>query len=413
MRIKNTKFWEAFHSSQVEHYILFLLAMALFGIARGMFVGVQDNFLAWLGIDRSGRGVVEFFREIPGLLLIFILSLFYRMAEQNILRISMLICVAGVTGMLLAANNVYFAILSLVIFNLGDHIIMPVRQSYAIHASAAGREGRALGFLRSLTSMGEVTGMIMAALIFLLPRIQGDQELGGRLGYSMVYGIAIAVLGLTFFAALRMARSTGKLERKRIYFHRKFNKYYILEIFYGGRKQIFLTFAPYLLILEYGAGVTYIAGILGICSLINIVINLVIGRLIDKLGYRKVMIGDTIILFFACLAYGFAHRIFDRQTAFVVVSAVFVLDRMISNAAMAASVYVGRISRDKEEMTATLTTGLSVNHLVTIFIALSGGVIWEHVGIELLFSLAALMAAANSLFACWVPKIDPVPAFGP
>ena len=31
-----------------------------------------------------------------------------------------------------------------------------------------------------------------------------------------------------------------------------------------------------------------------------------IGRLVDRWGYRNVMIWDTVVLFFVCLLYGFA-----------------------------------------------------------------------------------------------------------
>ncbi|MBC8452606.1 MAG: hypothetical protein H8D65_01980 [Spirochaetes bacterium] len=66
---------------------------------------------------------------------------------------------------------------------------------------------------------------------------------------------------------------------------------------------------------------------------------------------------------------------------------------------MAASVYVKDLSDNREEMTATLTTGISLDHAISIFIALAGGFIWEHVGIEMLFILAAIMSAMNSLIA--------------
>lgn len=397
--------WQkTFHSPNVEHYAFFLLAMIIFGIARGLFHGVQDNFLAWLGIGKSERGIVEFFRETPGLLLVFILSLFYRMQEQNIIRVAILICMIGVLGMIFSNNMVVPAIIFFVIFNLGDHLIMPVRQSYAIHAAKKGEEGRALGFLGSAMSIGTVAGTLLVAVFFFVPKIQLDRDSGGRLGYLSVYITVILFFILAILLALRMASTHEKLERKRVYFNRKFYKYYILEMFYGARKQVFLTFAPYLLILKYGTGAEFIASLLGVCSLLNVITNPFIGRLIDRIGYRKVMIGDTFILCVVCVLYGFAHRLFNNNVAFVVITITFVLDRIISHASIAASVYVGKISSNRSEIASTLSTGLSVNHLVTVFIALAGGFIWEYFGIELLFSLAAVMAIANSLFAMTLPK---------
>jgi hypothetical protein len=79
---------------------------------------------------------------------------------------------------------------------------------------------------------------------------------------------------------------------------------------------------------------------------------------------------------------------------------------------MASNVYAREISDTPEELTATLSTGVSVNHLISIFIALAGGWIWEHVGMELLFSLSAFLGILNSIYAATIKtgKKDSGPA---
>ena len=97
------------------------------------------------------------------------------------------------------------------------------------------------------------------------------------------------------------------------------------------------------------------------------------GRIIDKLGYKIVMITDTLILVIVCFCYGFAHHIFPMQTAFIVCCVNYILDSIISLASMASNVYVQDLSDNQDEMRATISTGVSVNHLITILIALFGG----------------------------------------
>jgi len=397
---------DAFHSKHVERYALFLLAMMLFGLGGGLFRGVQDNYLAFLGIDEAGRGIVEFFRELPGLLLFLLLALFYRMAERHIIRVALGFSVAGMLGFLIIGHSVVPAVISLVLWSLGEHLIMPVRQSYAIHSSEPGKEGAAIGFLRGMENAGQVIGLSLVPLIFLMSPIKADGDAGGRLGYVVVFIAVAGLMLLALGAAMGISQSKGKLQRKRLYFRRKYGTYYILQTFYGARKQVFMTFAPYLLILHYGARTEYLASLLGLCALLNIFLTPMIGKLIDRLGYRTIMIGDTVLLFFVCLFYGFAHRMFSNEIAIFVVSANFVLDAIISSGSMAASVYVSRISKDKEEMTSTLSTGISINHLISVAIALFGGFIWKSFGVEWLFSLAALMAVGNSLFALTIPKVE-------
>jgi predicted MFS family arabinose efflux permease len=90
--------------------------------------------------------------------------------------------------------------------------------------------------------------------------------------------------------------------------------------------------------------------------------------------------------------------------AFIVVCCNFVLDSIISIASMASNVYVQRIAANQEEVTATLSTGISVNHVISIFIALMGGWIWKVTGIETLFTLSAIFGLANSVYAATIKK---------
>lgn len=46
-----------------------------------------------------------------------------------------------------------------------------------------------------------------------------------------------------------------------------------------------------------------------------------------------------------------------------------------------------------------LSTGLSVNHMITILIALFGGWIWQTVGMETLFIISAVLGLCNSAYA--------------
>ena len=92
------------------------------------------------------------------------------------------------------------------------------------------------------------------------------------------------------------------------------------------------------------------------------------------------------------------------NTAFIVCCVNYVLDSVISLASMASNVYVQDISDSPDEVKATISTGLSVNHLITILIALFGGWIWQTLGIETLFILSAILGLFNSAYAATIKK---------
>ena len=124
--------------------------------------------------------------------------------------------------------------------------------------------------------------------------------------------------------------------------------------------------------------------------------------IIDKLGYKVVMIADTLILVIVCFFYGFAHHLFPQNVAFIVCCINYVLDAVISLASMASNLYVQDLSENGDEVKATISTGVSINHVITIFIALFGGWIWQTLGMELLFIASAVLGLCNSAYAATI-----------
>ncbi|MCL2804812.1 MAG: MFS transporter [Treponema sp.] len=390
----------------------FLSVIVLFGIAIGMKHGVQNNYLSEIiGIDEFERGIVDAFRELPGLLLIFLLALMYRFADSKVFKIGIALMAGGMAGLLLTSSidhsSVFFTkiivVIFMVLFSTGEHIIMPVRSTIAMDLARRDKSGASLGITTSINQLGTIAGLLLVTgIFFVLAKL--DYSRIDIMGYRIVFAVAAALMTTAALVAAALKETTLKAPRQRFYFAKKFKKYYIMEVFYGSRKQIFLTFAPYVLVREYGTDPSMMALLLAVCSVFVMFCSPLIGRLIDKIGYKKVMVGDTLILVVVCLLYGFSHRLFTPAIAFIVICCNFVLDQVISVASMANNVYVQRISSDREEVTATLSTGISVNHIFSVTIALLGGWIWKVAGIETLFTMSAVLGLISSVFAAMIRK---------
>lgn len=386
----------------------FLWVLVLSGIAYGLYRGVQDNYLAEvIHITAFERGIVEFFREIPGLLVVIILALMYRFSASRIFKIGCAIMTAGLAGLLFLSTNFihlkFVVVIFMVVFSAGEHIIMPVKSSISMDLALREKAGASLGISSAIAQMGHIAGfLIVTGLFYLFSRLGfGRTDI---FQFRIVFVSAAALMILAVLISLAMKETAAKNQRHRFYFHRKFFKYYMLEVFYGSRKQIFLTFAPYVLILQYDANTSVVSLLMGICAVFGFFLSPVVGKIIDKLGYKFVMVTDTLILIVVCLFYGFSHHLFPKDIAFIVVCANYVLDSIITLCSMASNVYVQRIAANQEEITATLSTGISVNHVFSIFIALLGGWIWRQTGIEVLFSLSAFLGLMNSIYAATIKK---------
>jgi len=393
----------------------FLSVLVLFGVSYGLYRGIQDNYLAEiLHVSPFERGIVEFFRETPGLFLILILALMYRFSDSRIFKIGVAIVAGGVAGLLLTASSPFFmtkvfVVIFMVLYSVGEHIIMPVKATIAMDLAKRDKAGASLGVSGSINQLGNIVGFILVTVIFSLLAKMGFEKTDIA-GYRIVFGVSAALMITAALVAAALRETTLKSQRRRFYFAKKFSKFYMLEVFYGARKQIFLTFAPYVLILQYGADPSIMSILYAVCAVFGMLGSPLIGRIIDKVGYKAVMVADTLILIVVCLFYGFAHRLFPVGVAFIVVCANFVLDSIISIASMASNVYVQRIASNQEEITATLSTGISVNHVISIFIALMGGWIWKVTGIEVLFTLSAFFGLINSIYAATIKKEDEIRA---
>ena len=74
----------------------FLLCILITGLSYGLYKGMLDNFLAEVvGMEEMDRGVTEFFRELPGIALVFILAAFYMLSAETLFKAGAVIMLAG------------------------------------------------------------------------------------------------------------------------------------------------------------------------------------------------------------------------------------------------------------------------------------------------------------------------------
>lgn len=371
-------------------------SILMMAIGYGLHKGIVDNYLAEIvGMGEMDRGVTEFFRELPGFMLIFILALFYKFSAEKMYKMGGIIMVCGMGLLAFMPPAKAFVIFSIFLYSAGEHIQLGMKNTLSLEYSKPGLGGQALGYQNAIYQIGNLAGYIVVMVIFWI--------FAAKSMFKPFFVIATAFMAFALFFALQLSgKSETDKSKSRFYFRKKFTKYYMLEIFYGARKQVFFTFGPYVLILFYGANAAVISLLFAVSAIACFVLSPVVGKIVDKIGYKPVMIGDTLILVIVCFFYGFAHHIFPKNIAFAVCCVNYVLDSVISLAAMASNVYVQDISDSKEEMRATISTGISVNHIITIFIALSGGWIWHKLGIETLFIVSAVLGLFNSAYAATI-----------
>ena len=379
-----------------NNYKFFLLSVLITGLSYGLYKGILDNYLAEVVLmGEMDRGITEFFRELPGIALVFILAAFYMLSAETLYKIGALIMLVGMGMHAALPPSKVLITLAICMYSLGEHIQLGMKSTLSLEYAKPGHGGAALGFQSSANQVGTLAGYLVIIAAFSI--FSENQP------YRAVFAVATVLAGISMIYALRLTgRSETDKSKSRFYFHKKYTKYYMLEMFYGARKQVFLTFGPYVLILFYGANTATVSLLFAVSAIACFFAAPLVGRIVDKVGYKTVMVADTLILVIVCFFYGFAHHIFSMEVAFIVCCVNYVLDAVISQASMAANVYVQDLADNADEVKATISTGVSINHVITIFIALFGGWIWKTLGIETLFIASAVLGLCNSAYAATI-----------
>lgn len=390
--------------------VLFLIGIIAMGITAGLYEPSFNNFLDDIyHLGDAERGFLEFPRELPGFLTaLFAGSLFF-LAETTIAGICAVIVGLGLVGLAWCVTGLPLGVMItfMLIWSIGNHLLMPVRKSLVMHLAGKGAKGRLMG----RTSAVGAGAMMMGALaVFLISRFNGaDYRLFFLLGAGFTIVAAIA------FSRMRMPRA--HLNRPKWIFKKRYRLYYALTLLWGDRKQVFLTFGPWLIIREFGRDPATIAMLMFIGSGVSIFTHPKLGHWIDRFGERAILMIDAAFGIAVCLAYAFApflrgvgditelsfagktlivngHRI-----ALAIIFGCYVLDSLLVGCGMARVTYLSKIAETPADIQPTLSMGVTLDHLSSMLAPIWAGLLWAAFGFQYTFMYAASLACVTLILA--------------
>jgi predicted MFS family arabinose efflux permease len=255
-----------------------------------------------------------------------------------------------------------------------------------------GQTGQRLGQLNAVRNFAAIIGSFVVVLGFRY------LNLTFQVTFLMVAVALVVAIYLMF--TMRPTRP----QRPKTFFtlHREYRLYYLLNVLSGSRKQIFITFAPWVLVTIFQQPTQIIATLLMLGGIIGIVFQPILGWTIDRLGERAVLASEAIILIAVCFGYGFSKFVFAENVAFLIVCACFLLDQMLMSVGMARSTYMKKIALQPDDVQPALTMAVSIDHVFSITAALVGGLIWSALGFQYVFLMGTLIAVLNLIAALQV-----------
>lgn len=377
-------------------FTLFLIVGLFTGIASGINSTIFNNFLSdTYKLSASARGIVEFPRELPGALIVVVLALLSFLGDIKSSVLGMLFAALGMLGLGMFSPTFASMLVWMMLLSLGTHIFMPLSAGIGMSLSKKENFGSRLGKFSAYNLIASIIGYTIVWLGF------------NYLGLTYKIAFLIAAFFYVFAAIFLGLMKTSKPKKKKIkfIFRKEYKLYYILSIVNGARKQIFLTFAPWVLIQVYHLSPPTFAILGFIVSALSILTRTVIGNAIDIKGERFVLSLEAIILIVICLGYSFAADIAPASIAVIIIAACYIIDNSMSVVEMARSTYVKKIAVHPEDVTPTLSAGTSFDHVIAMTIPFFGGILWASFGYKYVFLAAAFIAILN-LFLSMKIKIE-------
>jgi predicted MFS family arabinose efflux permease len=332
---------------------------------------------------------LEGMRELPGLALMFIAAVTMRLPLSW--RAAAAILITGVGYVLYATVESYSALLVVAVFaSLGMHMWFPLQSSLGMSLSTKDNAGLVLGTLGSVGALASLVGMGILALV---------AGLVAGLSLRTYYVIGGMFVVIAAILISRLPKDIGSTAEKqpRMLLKRRYWLYYVLTFFEGSRKQVLNTFGMLVLVDSFGLRVWQISLILLVSSIINMLAGPYVGTLVDRLGERRTVSFSYAVLALCCLGFAVVGNVW------VLVGLLFLI-RLMVMVGMGLSTYVYRIAPE-EELTPTLSAGISINHVTSVAMPLLAGALLAYVGYEGIFAGTACMILALIPFA-WMLKIS-------
>lgn len=413
------------HQRSIRIYYAILAAAA---IGTGFAGSVMSNYFKdAYQVSALQRGLIEFPRELPGVITVFLVAMLIGLGD---LKTAILAQFLAVTGLVfLGFLTPPFAVMLVFVFlhSVGDHIWMPLSSSIGmslIHDES--NAGRLVGRFNGVTT---AFSMLASLLVFA----------GFRTGFfsftSPVKSIFLVSAGLSLVGILlltylyrhhRLNNSTDRsmigrpvqkpffrnLAWPRFVFRREYRYYYILAIIFGVQKQIMIVYGPWVLIDLLNKKADTLALLLMLGSFIGIFFTPAVGRWLDQFGIRSMLYLDAFSFIGVYIAYGvltagFVSGAFPMSGVFIILTYIlFIIDRMSMQMGMVRNMYMRSIALTKEDISPTLTLGQSMDHVVSITMAIIGGYIWTKIGPQYVFFIAAALSLANWFVASHVKETN-------
>jgi hypothetical protein len=354
------------------------------------------------------RGIIEFPRELPGFLVVFIAAVLSGLSDLRISIIAQFMSIIGI--FILGLTSPIFAVMLIFIFinSVGMHLFMPLQDSIGMSLFKGDNIGRRMGQYKSVYTAFSMLGGILVFIGFKV----GFFSFTGRTKWTFIISASLLtiVMILLIFLERHMKEKSKSQTKVKFLFRKEYKYYYTLVVLFGVQKQMMIVYGPWVLIelLNKKADTMALLGIIG--AFIGIFFIPLIGKWLDRFGIKAMLYLDALSFIGVYLVYGFFTAGFVSGSLartglpVLLIYVLFIFDRMSNQMGMVRTLYMRSIAVDPNDITPTLSLGVSMDHFVSITSAYLCGIVWMMWGPQYIFFAAAALSLVNLYVATKVKK---------
>ncbi len=376
-----------------------ILAFSALGVGLSSSVVLSNYFKEAYNVTAYQRGLIEFPRELPGVITILIIAALYFFSDIRIALVAQAFGIIGITALGLSTPQFSVMLIFIFINSLGMHMSMPLRDSIGLDIAGSENLGKVMGEYKGVFTAFSMVASMIVFIGFKFNYFSFTSKI------KWIFILSAFILAIVFVLYIILEKKVDhkiKSNKKiKFIFRKEYKYFYILTTMFGVQKQIMIVYGPWILIEILGkrADTLAVLGIIG--SFVGIFFIPRLGRWIDKYGIKRILYFDALSFIFVFFIYGFLATGFVTGKVqligipVLIAYLIFIFDRMSNQMGMVRTLYLKSIIVEESDLTSTLSLGLSLDHIVSILFAYIGGLVWVNFGPQYIFFAVGTMSFIN------------------
>ncbi len=369
-----------------KEILIYVFAIAV-PISFSMWVALLNNFVVEMASFNGAQiGILQSFREIPGLMAFTVLFALLVLAQQRLAYMSMILLGTGtaLTGFFPSAVGLY---ITTVIMSVGFHYMETLNQSLTLQWISKEKAPLILG---KVTAVRAFMSMFVFGFIYIAMTIF-------NLEYKTLYIVGglstclIAIAAWIYFDHFK----EEVLQEKKIVLRKQYWVFYVLTFLAGARRQIFVVFAGFLLVEKFNMHVEEVVLLLIVNSLLSMYMGPKVGRFVSKFGDGLTLKIEYIGLIIVFTSYAFVTNVY-------VALGLYILDHILFSMAIALKTYFQKIA-DPKDIASASAVSFTINHIAAVFLPFILGMLWLKSSFWV-FVIGSIIAFLSFALSFLIPK---------